>query len=113
MSLAEMRAELKKLRKESKEHHPISRMKKSDISAQIERLRGAREETPAAAAVPSAGKRVSKAAVESIKEAKAKEFPVKPSKGEPKEKAAPPAKKPKMSKADMLKMISEMSSDEE
>ena len=111
-SLAEMRAELKKLRKESKDHHPISRMKKSDISAQIERLRGHREETPAAAAVPSAGKKVAKAAAESIKEAKMKEFPVKPSKGEPKAKPEAP-KKPKMSKADMLKLISEMSSDEE
>ena len=112
-SLAEMRAQLKALRKEAKEYAPISRMKKGDIAAQIERLRGHREETPASAAVPSAGKKVSKAAVESIKEAKMKEFPVKPSKGEPKEKPAPPAKKPKMSKADMLKMISEMSSDEE
>lgn len=110
--LSEMRKALKELRKGSKEHAPISRMRKSDISAQIERLRGAREETPAAAAVPSAGMKVSKAAVESIKEAKAKQFPVKPSKGEPKAKPEAP-KKPKMSKADILKMISEMESDSE
>ena len=111
-SLSDMRKELKELRKGAKEYAPISRMKKGDIAAQIERLRGHREETPASAAVPSAGKKVSKAAVESIKEAKMKEFPTKPSKGEAK--AAPAApKKPKMSKADMLKLLSELTSDEE
>lgn len=108
--LAEMRKQLRELRKGVVK--PVSRMRKGDIAAEIERLRGNREETPASAAVPSAGKRVAKAATESIKEAKAKEFPVKPSKGEAK---APPAapKKAKMSKADMLKMISELTSDEE
>ena len=75
-SAAELRAELRALRKEHV--RPVSRMKMGDISSEIDKLRGMREETPAAAAVPSAPLRKSKAAVESIKEAKAAEFPVKP-----------------------------------
>jgi len=39
MSLAEMRAELKKMRKE-KMPMPISRMKKSECAAELERLKG-------------------------------------------------------------------------
>ena len=54
---------------------PVSRMKKGDISAEIEKLRVGREETPAAAAVPSAPVRKRKAAVETVKQAKAMEFP--------------------------------------
>ena len=73
-----MRAELKALRKEHAEFGPVSRMKKADISASIERLRGAREETPAPAAVPSAAPRRTQPATESIKEAKRGEFPVMP-----------------------------------
>lgn len=80
-SLAEMRAELKALRKESADHKPVSRMKKSDIASQLERLRVAREETPASAAVPSAPPRRSHPAAVSIKEAKREEFPVEPESG--------------------------------
>ena len=108
-SAAELRAELKALRKESADHKPISRMKKGDISAQIEALRRGREETPAAAAVPSASSRVSKSAVESIKKAKESEFPTKPGK----KMAEPAVKKSRPSKAELLKMIGELTSDEE
>ena len=71
-------------------------MKKGDVSAQIEMLRGMREETPAVAAVPSAPLSKSKAAVETIYEAQAHEFPMRPvgegtSKG-PAVKRAPKAK---------------------
>jgi hypothetical protein len=76
-SLAELRKELRELRKEHMK--APSRMRKGDISAEIERMRGNREETAAAASVPSAPMRKSIAAVESIKEAKAAEFPVRPS----------------------------------
>ena len=120
MSLSDMRKELRELRKEAVK--PVSRMRKGDIAAEIEKLRGHREETPAAAAVPSAPPRMAKAAAESIKEAKRSEFPVKPEA----KKSAPPAKmaapkkaaeaapaKKKMSKADMMRLISELSSDEE
>jgi len=72
----ELQAELRALRKDHV--RPVSRMKVADISAEIQRLKGHREETPAVAAVPSAPIKKSKAAVESIKEAKQHEFPMKP-----------------------------------
>jgi hypothetical protein len=78
-SAAELKAELRSLRKESLK--PVSRMKVADIAAEIQKLKGHREETPAVAAVPSAPIKKSKAAVESIKEAKASEFPMKPDQG--------------------------------
>lgn len=49
-----------------------------DISTKIEALRTAREETPAIASVPSAPPKKYQAATESIKKAKAEEFPIKP-----------------------------------
>jgi hypothetical protein len=49
-----------------------------DISNKIEALRGMREETPAVASVPSVPEKKMKSAVESIKEAKASEFPIRP-----------------------------------
>jgi hypothetical protein len=88
-------------------------MKVGDISSELDRLRGMRAETPASAAVPSAPLRKTKAAVESIKQAKASEFPVEPApKGAktaiPKQ-AANPKKKSKLAK--LLAMMEE--SDEE
>ena len=64
MAVKELRDELRTLRKESVK--PISKMKMNDISAEIERLRVSREETPPVASTIS-GK--SKKAVESVKEA--------------------------------------------
>lgn len=78
-SAAELKAELRSLRKESLK--PVSRMKVADIAAEIQKLKGVREETPAVAAVPSAPIKKSKSAVESIKEAKASDFPMKPDQG--------------------------------
>ena len=129
MSLAELRKELRELRKEHMK--APSRMRKGDISAEIERLRGRREETAAAAAVPSAPVRKSRAAVESIKEAKASEFPVKPdheakptaakkpvepkapAKGKAAPKAEPKAKpsKSKMTKAALRALLDGMASE--
>jgi len=124
-SLSELRAELKELRKSSLGEKPVSRMKKGDISEQIEHLRRMRGETPAAAAVPSAPLRKSKAAVESIKEAKMSEFPVMPAprvtapKAPSLKASAPSAKKmaaaapKKPSKMDrLMRMLEEMSDDE-
>jgi len=110
-SLSELRAELKELRKASLGAAPVSRMKKSDISAQIEHLKRMRGETPAVAAVPSAPAKVSRAAVESIKEAKKHEFPVAPAKKSVKAPAAP--EKKKMSKAALREMLDALTSDEE
>lgn len=78
-SAAELKAELRALRKESLK--PVSRMKVADIASEIQKLKGHREETPAVAAVPSAPIKKSKAAVESIKDAKASDFPMKPDQG--------------------------------
>ena len=117
-SAAELRAELRALRKEKV--RPVSRMKVGDISAEIERLRQSREETPAVASVPSAPQRKMKAAVESIKQAKAAEFPVMPEgsgtkKGGERKTARKayedtPSEKKKTSKVDrLLAMIDAMS----
>ena len=82
-SLSELRAELKELRKANLGERPLSRMTNKDISEQIQGLRRMREETPAPAATPStpAEKTRRAPAVESIKEAKASEFPTAPSRG--------------------------------
>ena len=116
--LASLRAELRELRKTHVK--PVSRMKKGDISVELEKLRGMRETTPAVAAVPSAPPKVLKAAVETIKEAKKKEFPVKP--GKDTKTVKPPKatgaktkdvvdKAVRLSKAKMLEMIQGMASD--
>ena len=107
-SLAEMRKELRDMRKETVK--PVSRMKKGDIAGEIARMREKRETTPAPAAVPSAPPKKMKSSVENIKDAKAKEFPVAPEKAtkEKKEKKEAPKKKAGPSKADLMKMISEM-----
>jgi len=76
----EMRDELRKLRKESSTHRPVSKMKIVDIAAEIERLKSKREETPPVASTPAEKapkKMVPKIA--DVKESKAKEFPVAPS----------------------------------
>jgi hypothetical protein len=94
-------------------------MKKEDIAVEIDRLRKMREETPAPAATPGAGPRKSKAAIESVKEAKAHEFPVAPApKGEKTRSAiaqakaaAVPKKKSRMDR--LLELAATMSDTEE
>jgi len=119
-SASELRAELRALRKDKVK--PVSRMRIGDISAEIERLRGAREETPAVASVPSAPPRKLKAAAETIKEAKRSEFPVAPAaemskkgRAAPKAKvaAAPEPKKKSSKLAKLMKMMESMSDSEE
>lgn len=115
-SLSDMRKELREMRKETVK--PVSRMKKGDIAGEIARMREKRETTPAPAAVPSAPPKKLKSSVESIKEAKKHEFPVAPEKHtgkkkevEDKKKGAEsevPKKKGGPSKADLMRMISEM-----
>jgi hypothetical protein len=103
-SLAEMRKELRDMRKETVK--PVSRMKKGDIAGEIARFREKRETTPAVAAVPSAPPKKMMSSVESVKEAKAKEFPVAPAKTA---KVEAPKKKAGLSKVELLRMIAEMS----
>ena len=106
MSVADMRKELKELRKASKEHMPVSKMKKGDIAAELEKLKAKRETTPAPAAVPSAAPRKMVAKAANVKESKAKEHPVAP--------AAAEKKKKGMSKSALMALLNEMSdSDEE
>ena len=102
MSLADMRKELKDLRKSAKENMPVSRMKKGDISAELERLRGMRETTTAPAAVPSTSPRKMASKCATVKESKMKEHPI-----------APEKKKKGMSKSTLMALLNEMSSDEE
>lgn len=123
MGRKELEAELRELRA-TKGAKPISKMKMTDIATEIERLKVVREETPAVRAVSSStpSKR-SESSVENVKEAKAKEFPTRPTKqakAEAKEivaskrggvskKATPPSQSKKVSKAELMKMLGEMS----
>lgn len=119
-----MRDELRELRKTTG-HRPISKMKKEDISREIERLKVGREETPAVASVPSAPLKKSVSAVENIMEAKRGQFPVKPEDVKPKKgkssmgagkggAVADAGEKKKLGKKDMmLKLMAMMESDEE
>ena len=85
-----------------------------DISAEIEKLRGAREETPAVSAVPSAAPRSLKPAVETIKQAKKSEFPVAPGSGAVEKRAV--AKKggeKKKAKEDVLERLMKLMEEED
>ena len=113
-----MREELRMLRKESLK--PVSRMKKADISTEIEKLKLRREETPAVAATPGAGIKKSKSAVETIKEAKKAEFPVVPvsktektTKVEKAKKSIEVPKKKSSKLEKIMAMMEAMTSDEE
>jgi hypothetical protein len=68
MSAAELKAELKALRKEHPDYTPVSKMKKGDVSALIQRLKAGREETPNVAATGAQEPKV--ATVETIQHAK-------------------------------------------
>ena len=92
-----LKEELRALRKAQMK--PVSRMRVADISAEIERLKVGREETPPGASISSAPTKVSKSAVESIKAAKASEFPIEPSAAAPKSKKMPAKEKVPVAKA--------------
>lgn len=77
MGRKELETELRELRLSSGAK-PVSKMKMLDIASEIQRLKVRTAETPFPASVSSAPVKMSKSAVESIKEAKAEEFPVKP-----------------------------------
>lgn len=119
MGRKELEEQLRELRKTAGAK-PISKMKITDISVEIERLKNRREDTPASRTVPSAPHKMSESAVESVKEAKASEFPVRPSKSAKAEaknvvaskgskKVAPPSK---VSKKTLKQMVEELSDSE-
>ena len=86
-SKSELAAELRAMRKANMK--PISRMGMKDISQEIESMKLRLAETPPVASYPSAPLKAEVAAVQTIKHAKAAEFPVKPVSDK---KAAPPKK---------------------
>ena len=67
MPVKELRDELRTLRKESIK--PVSKMGFKDISAEIERLKVSREETPPVASTTGGSLKQTRKAVESVKEA--------------------------------------------
>ena len=75
-SLAEMRKQLREMRKESVK--PVSRMRKGDIAAEITKMSVHREETPAPAATPSSAPRKMMSSVTTVKKAREAEFPTEP-----------------------------------
>jgi 3-methyladenine DNA glycosylase AlkC len=91
--LAKLRAELRELRKQTVK--PVSRMRKGDISAELAQMRIKSDDTPAAGRMSQSGSRKMIPAADTIKEAKRKEFPVKPSSAT-KKKASAPQKKMKI-----------------
>lgn len=118
-----MRKELKELRKANKEHQPVSKLRKADIAAQLDRLRGVRETTAPVASTPGAESKKMAPKARSVKESKEEEHPMAPhhgtTKGEPRKSARKafegetPKKAKKAMMEKMMKMMAEMSSDEE
>lgn len=110
--LAEMRKQLRELRKEQVK--PVSRMRKGDIAKEIEKLSTARAETAPVASTPAAPVRKVKAAAESLKESKISEYQTKPADG-PVKMAKSEASKTKAtsSKKDKLARLLALMEDEE
>jgi len=108
-SLQEMRAELRELRKSHPEHKPVSKMRKADISSMIQKLKVGREETPAVATASPSGPKMYKSASESVKKAKAEEFPLEHHSEMPKAPKTPKTPKAKAPAVPMAKkaMVSE------
>jgi len=71
-----MRDELRDLRKQHPEHMPVSKMRKADVSSMIQKLKVHREETPAVALTSPSGPKMYKSAAQSVKTARATEFPL-------------------------------------
>jgi len=118
MSLADLRKELRELRKEHVK--PVSRMKKGDIASELERLREKRETTAPVAATHSERARPMEPRASSVREAHESEYKAKPApagkKGKPvMGKASGGAKKSGSNKLEkLLAMMENMSdSDEE
>ncbi len=120
-SLAEMRKELRELRKEHVK--PVSKLRKMDIASELERLRGKRESVPPVASVEGAKPKKEVAKIADVKVAKEHEFPTKPAEAEKKKGGKKPSgmavgksavadgKKSKMDK--LREMLEAMGSDSE
>jgi hypothetical protein len=107
MSAKDLKNELRELRKSHPDFMPVSKLKKSDVSQQIERLKKGREETPSAP--------IKKSKLP-VKEAKKSEFPVKPVilREAVASKKVPVAPKKKESRLDrLIAMMDQMSESED
>lgn len=74
-SAAELRNELKELRKSHPDYAPVSKMHKADVASLLQKLKVHTEETPASGQMKDASKKVKPASV-SAKKAKEEEFPM-------------------------------------
>ena len=75
---ADLRAELRELRKKHPDHMSVSKMKMKDVAMAIGKLRSHLESTPSVANDGGGSKKAMKGTVKSVKEAKKAEFPVEP-----------------------------------
>jgi hypothetical protein len=75
---ADLRAELRELRKKHPDHRSVSKMSVKDVAMAIGKLRGHLESTPSVANDGGGSKKAMKGTVKSVKEAKKEEFPVAP-----------------------------------
>ena len=101
MSAADLKKELKALRKEHPDYTPVSKMKKGDVSALIQRLKAGREETPNVAATGAQMPQVATVDAPAVKKMAptVKKMTKKPAKAEAKEPVAVVEKKKVMAKA--------------
>ena len=74
--MSDLRAELRELRKKSASHMSVSKMKLKDVALEVGKLRSHLESMPSIGLDGGASKKAMKGAVESVKEAKKAEFPV-------------------------------------
>ena len=75
---ADLRAELRELRKKHPDHMSVSKMKMKDVAMAIGKLRSHLESTPSIANDGGKAKKPMKGVVKSVKEAKKEEFPTAP-----------------------------------
>ena len=92
---ADLRAELRDLRKKHPDYRSVSKMSVKDVAMAVGKLRNHLESTPSVANDGGKAKKPMKGVVESVKEAKKAEFPVAPDGDH-----APPKSAKKVSKAE-------------
>jgi len=93
--MSDLRAELRELRKTHPDYMSVSKMKVKDVALAIGKLRAHLESSPSIAHDGGKSKKAMKGTTESIKAAKASEFPTKPDGDH-----APPKSAKKVSKAE-------------
>lgn len=100
MSAADLKKELKALRKEHPDYTPVSKMKKGDVSALIQRLKAGREETPNVVATGAQMPQVATVDAPAVKK-----MVKKPAKAEAKKPAKAEAKEPAKAEAPPVAVV--------